>query len=397
MNDLRAAAQRGMDGRRTMRRPELLFITGTRADYGLWEPVLTRAMSQSSDVQPALLVCGMHLDPRFGSTIDEIRRSGVPIAEELAFTAEGDSPAEMAASLGHAVMAMAPALERVAPDWVCVVGDRGEQLAAALVAVHLGLPIAHVHGGERTLGAVDDVFRDMISRAAHLHLVANHDAAMRLERLGEEPWRIREVGAPGLDGLSRVSPPTPDERLSVDLPAHGPYLLVVLHPETTGRPDPAGSVEAVIESVERMGLPTLAIGPNADAGGRGMLTRLSATDAPRFAFRISVTRPLYLKLLAGAAALVGNSSSGIIEAPMLGVPAVNIGSRQEGRARGDNVLDVPGDVDAIGAAIRQALDPAFRSGLSKRSPYGDGTAGKRILDAILGEPIDDRLLMKRGP
>ena len=374
----------------------LLFVTGTRADFGLWTPVLAAAMRDPERAQPSLLVCGMHLDPRFGSTVEEVRRFGVPIAAEVIFTAEGDAPADMAASLGHAIVAMAPVLERHRPDWVCLLGDRGEQLAAALVAIHLGQAIAHVHGGERTLGAVDDAFRDMISRAAHLHLVANADAASRLTQLGEEAARIHTVGAPGLDGLVGAMPPTADERRRIGLPAEGPYLLVVVHPETAGHPDPVRLLDVVLGAVRRSGLPALAIGPNADAGGRAMLERFSDIGPQALAYCVSVPRPLYISLLAGASALVGNSSSGIIEAPMLGVPFVNVGTRQKGRTRGDNVLDTLAEVDAVHAAILRALTPPFREGLSRRSPYGDGSAGERILTAILDQPIDDRLLLKSG-
>ena len=376
----------------------LLVVTGTRADFGLWAPVLVEAARRPEAVAASLLVCGMHLDPRFGRTVETVRASGVPIAAEVAFTAAGDGPAEMAASLGAALSGMAPAMERQAPTWVCLLGDRGEQLAAALAAVHLGLPIAHLHGGERTLGAVDDTFRDMISRAAHLHLVANEAAGARLRRLGEEAWRIRVTGAPGLDGLAEVAPATEEQRTAVGLPAVGPYLVAVQHPETVGGRDAVDDLEATLAAIERSGLPALVIGPNADAGGRAVLARLTKEAAgggpSPLRLRESLDRETFLAVLAGAAALVGNSSSGIIEAPLLGVPAVNVGDRQRGRLRGDNVLDVPADADAIAVAIAQATDRAFRAGLSHASPYGDGRSAARIVDAILEQPVDARLLIK---
>ena len=376
----------------------LLVVTGTRADFGLWSPVLAEAARRPDVVAPALLVGGMHLDSRFGRTIEAVRASGIRIAAEVAFTAAGDGPAEMAASLGEALCAMAPVIEGQAPTWVCLLGDRGEQLAAALAAVHLGLPIAHLHGGERTLGAVDDTFRDMITRAAHLHLVANEAAGARLRRLGEASWRIHVTGAPGLDGLAEVTPASELQRGSLGLPAVGPYLLVVQHPETAGGRDAVKDMEATLAAVVRSGMPALAVGPNADAGGRAMLARLTeeaaaAGGSPPLLHE-SLDRGTFLAVLAGATALVGNSSSGIIEAPLLGIPAVNVGDRQRGRLRGDNVLDVPADSGAIAAAIAQAAGPAFRSGLSHTSPYGDGHAAARIVSAIAGQPVDARLLMK---
>jgi GDP/UDP-N,N'-diacetylbacillosamine 2-epimerase (hydrolysing) len=372
----------------------LLVVTGTRADLGLWRPVLGDATARGPNVDARLVVIGMHLDERFGATVEEAREMGVPIAAELAPTPAGDAPVDAATWLGNALVAIAPVIEREDPTWVCLLGDRGEQLAAAIAALHLGIAVAHLHGGERSLGAVDDAVRDMISRVAHLHLVATPDAADRLRRMGEEPWRIRIVGAPGLDDAKEVAPASPELRRRYDLPAEGDYLILIHHPETAGPREAFSGLEEVISALGSLGLPVLAIGPNADAGGRAMLERLASEADARFVFHTTVPRPDYLVLLAGAAALVGNSSSGIIEAPTLRVPAVNVGTRQLGRTRGDNVIDVPAVRAEIVAGIRQALDPAFRTGLSGMSPYGDGESARRIVDAIVEQPIDQRLLVK---
>lgn len=373
----------------------LLVISGTRADLGLWRSVLHEA-ARREDVEVELLVTGMHLDARFGSTVDEARTMGIPIAAEVPFTALDDSPAAMAASVGAALTGMAPVIARADPDWVLVLGDRGEQLAAAIAALHVGPAIAHLHGGEQTLGAVDDAVRDMVSRIAHLHLVANREAADRLRRMGEAVWRIHVVGAPGLDDVASAASAGPELRQRYELPESGPYLLVVQHPETIGRRDAVADLRATLAGVARSGLPALVVGPNADAGGRGMLEEMRRPEhgAASYAFRVSIPRPDYLSLLAGATALVGNSSSGIIEAPLLAVPAVNAGDRQRGRTRGDNVIDVEIDAGRIAAAIARAADPGFRAGLSQTSPYGDGHAAARIVDAILSQPIDARLLVK---
>jgi UDP-hydrolysing UDP-N-acetyl-D-glucosamine 2-epimerase len=373
----------------------LLVVSGTRADLGLWRPVLHEAARRDS-VEVELLVTGMHLDARFGSTVDEARLTGIPIAAEVPFTALDDSPAAMAASVGAALTGIAPVIARAHPDWVLVLGDRGEQLAAAIGALHIGPAVAHLHGGERTLGAVDDAVRDMVSRIAHLHLVANREAADRLQRMGEAAWRIHVVGAPGLDDVASAALAGPELRQRYDLPESGPYLLVVQHPETIGRRDAVADLRATLAAVARSGLPALVVGPNADAGGRGMLEELRRPEygAASYAFRVSIPRQDYLSLLAAATALVGNSSSGIIEAPLLAVPAVNAGDRQRGRTRGNNVIDVEIDAGRIAAAIARASDPDFRAGLSRTSPYGDGHAAPRIIDAILSQPIDARLLVK---
>jgi UDP-hydrolysing UDP-N-acetyl-D-glucosamine 2-epimerase len=329
--------------------------------------------------------------------VDEVRRAGTPILGEVASVPDDDSSAAMAASLGTALHDVTPILETARPDWLLVLGDRGEQLAAALAAIHLEIAVAHLHGGERTLGAVDDTLRDLISRCAHLHLVATDGARRRLEASGEEAWRIRVTGAPGLDAIRVLAPEPPAARLRArfGLPEDGPYLLVLVHPETAARATPAADLgEAVLEATLETGLPIVAIWPNADAGGRAIGRALEAARPQLASLVPSVPHADYLSLLAGAALMVGNSSSAIIEAPLLRVPAVYVGDRQQGRERGDNVIEAGPRVDEVRSAIARGLDPAFRASLSGRSPYGDGHAAPRIVDALLETPIDRRLLRK---
>lgn len=366
-------------------------VTGTRADYGLWQPVLGELRRHPDRIRAQLLVTGMHLDSRFGATVDEVRAGPTPIAHEVPSSPDDDTRAAMAGAIGVAITGIAAALSPAPPQWLLVLGDRGEQLAAALVAMHLGVAIGHLHGGERTLGAVDDTVRDMITRAAHLHLVANERAADRLRSMGVEPWRIHVTGAPGLDAIAMREAAHDDDVLRRYGVPDGPYLLLVQHPETVGSADASTDLHATREALRRIGLPVVAIAPNNDAGGRTMLAELEAAGIDLYA---SVPRDDYLALLSRAAALVGNSSSGIIEAPMLGVPAINVGSRQRGRERGDNVIDVPADPDALAAAIARAIGPGFRDRLSHSSPYGDGNAAPRIARVLLDTPIDDRLLTR---
>ncbi len=371
-----------------------LIVTGTRADLGLWLPILDEIGRRSAEIEASLLVTAMHLDPRFGHTVDEVRALGVPISGEVPCTPAGDSLVEMAAAIGVALEGMAPVIGGVRPDWLLLLGDRGEQLAAGLAALHLGVPIAHLHGGEETHGAVDDTLRDLVSRLAHLHLVANNEAAARLRALGEEPWRIVVTGAPGLDRLAAEADGDITALRARFALGTGPYLLVVQHPETVGQRSHLDDLDPTLAAVLTSGLPALAVLPNADAGGRAMTDRLLGEPGLRTV--ASLPRAEYVTLLAGAAALLGNSSSGIIEAALLGVPAVNVGDRQAGRTRGDNVIDVPADEAAIAAALRRALDPAFRAGLARRSPYGDGHAAPRIVDALPAASRDGRLLDKRS-
>lgn len=374
----------------------VLVVTGTRADFGLWEPVLDELSLRGTGVEVRLVVMAMHLDERFGRTANEVRLRGIPIAGEVPCIPESDTRAEMAAGLGKALQGVAPIIADARPDWLMLLGDRGEQAAAALAALHLGVPVAHVHGGERTLGAVDDVLRDVITRIAHLHLVATRGARERLLALGEDRWRIHRTGGPGLDALvtePRIAPA--EARARYGLPSEGPYLLVVIHPETGPNAEtPSRLVEAVLQGSAVHRLPAVAIWPNADAGGRAIGERLELERPRLSAVAKSIPRDDYVALLRDSAALVGNSSSGIIEAPLLRVPAVNVGRRQHGRERGDNVLDVDATAEAVAVGVERALEPGFRSGLSGRSPYGDGRAARRIVDALLGTPRDRRLMEK---
>jgi UDP-hydrolysing UDP-N-acetyl-D-glucosamine 2-epimerase len=381
---------RGSTGDSMADQMRLLVVTGTRADFGLWMPVLREARRRKVDAE--LLVTAMHLDPRFGDTAREVRAFGTPVAAEVPCTPDGDGLVDMATALGVALQGMAPVIDAGRPTWLLLLGDRGEQAAAALAALHMGTPVAHLHGGEVSHGAVDDTLRDVISRVAHLHLVATPDAAQRLTAMGEEPWRIRQVGAPGLDDLrSEAQGDLGGLRQRYGL-GEGAYLLIVQHPETVGTRGADRDMEQTLAAAASTSLPVLAIHPNADAGGRAMSDVLARSTMTSVA---SLPRPEFVTLLAGAAAIVGNSSSGIIEAPLLAVPAVNVGERQAGRTRGDNVIDVTADADAIAAAIRVALGPSFRARLSRTSPYGDGGAAPRILDALQQLAADPRLPAKR--
>jgi GDP/UDP-N,N'-diacetylbacillosamine 2-epimerase (hydrolysing) len=371
----------------------LLILTGTRADFGLWLPVL-RAAAEHPALEPALLVTAMHLDPRFGETVTEVRDAGFRIAAEVPSTPAGDSAADMAVAVGQAVIGITPVLERERPDWLLLLGDRGEQVAASIAGVHLMLPIAHLAGGDRTLGAVDDVLRDMISRAANLHFANSATARARLLAMGEEAWRVRLVGSPGLDdlqGLAQADLRTVRRRAG--LPEQGQYLLILQHPETRSDRDSVTDLEATLSASAATGLPRIAILPNADAGGRAMADRLHRE--PDLQVHASLPRAEFAALLANAAVLVGNSSAGLTEAGLLRVPAVNIGQRQAGRLRGDNVIDSAPSQAAIQAALRQALMPEFRAGLRGDSPHGGGgSAADAIVATLANEPIDQRLLVK---
>lgn len=361
----------------------ILVVTGTRADFGLWRPILHELGRARFDVR--LLVTAMHLDPRFGLTVDEVRSEGTPIAAEVACTAEGDSRAEMGIMLARAIEGCTPVIAREAPAYLLTLGDRGEQLGAGLAALHVGVPVAHVHGGEQTLGAIDDIYRDMLSRLASVHFVAYQEARERLLSLGVPDEAIEVTGAPGLDDLVTRDSSNDSAILDRYGVARMRFLILLQHPETMGVGEPLAQLSETIRAVEESKMPTVGVLPNSDAGGRAMAHRLRASTADFVGIYASIPRDDFVVLLRHAAAVVGNSSSGIIEAPLLGTPAVNVGERQAGRIRGDNVIDVAPKWNEISAAIRRAIDPDFRRGLSRRSPYGDGHAAVRLVARLKNE------------
>ena len=372
----------------------IAVITGSRADYGLqyW---LIDAMHRAADLTLQLIVTGSHLSPQFGNTVDQIRSDGYPIAAEVPMIAEDDSEWAMARSTGQGVIGVADAFKRLAPDLVVMPGDRFEILAAAQAAMLMAIPIAHLHGGEVTEGAVDESIRHAVSKMASLHFVSAEPYRQRLIRMGEEPSRVHVVGAPGLDHLLRTPLPTRAELLkSVDLNPSAPFLLVTYHPATRGTAGPSEAVEQLLRALDRFGQHQLLITKaNADAGGRTINTVLdsyASRNRSRVALVASLGTPKYLAAVTHAAALVGNSSSALIEAPAVGTPTVNIGPRQQGRLRAATVIDCEESTDAIAAAITRALDPAFRNAArSSPPPYGRaGDAAGRMLAVLRGVDLD---------
>ena len=357
------------------RRRRIAAVTGSRADYGHLRPVLA-ALARRGGVDLHVVVTGMHLQAAYGATAREVERDGWAI-REVPVAAAADSLPAVARSIGAGVVAMVDAFEALDPDIVVVLGDRFEVLAAALAATYSGRLLAHIHGGDRSQGGYDEYTRHAVTKLAHLHFAATRTSAARIRRLGEDPARIVTVGAPGLDDLVAGIPYGADICTRHGVKPGG-YLLVAFHPVSTDPGQAGREMRAVLHGAADAGLPVIGIFPNSDPGTRATLAELR--QARHVKTHPSLPRKEYLGLLANCAALVGNSSSGIIEAPVLGIPAVNVGPRQEGRERGANVLDVRADRKAVRNAIGKALnDPAFRKRVARRRhPYGDGKAGARI-------------------
>ena len=388
-------------------RRKIAVFSGNRAEYSLQYPVL-KAINDDQRLDYYLLASGSHVDSDFGRTVAEIEADGFVVHREVDMRMEEDSLLATTNLIGTGILGLAPILEELEPDFLVVSADRSESFAAMITGTQMGIPTAHVEGGDYTEGgALDDSVRHAMTKLAHLHFATNEQAAERIRRLGEEPWRVFTVGLPALDMIAAGSYASADEVAeSLSLDIRRPIVLFCQHSVTTefeaARDQVRPSLEA-LRSLANDGSQVVATFPNNDAGGRQIVDELdSLRDHPAFQVHKSLGIRRFHGLLNligrhGRGAFVGNSSAGIKETPAFGCPVVNIGSRQQGRLRGSNVLDVPYDAERIGAAIRRCVDDeAFRTICRTAvNPYGAGDAGPRIAEVLATIPIDANLLQKK--
>lgn len=374
-------------------------VTVARSDYGHLLPLLG-ALEAAADVELLVYVAGSHLASPFGVRTGDLVAAGRwRIAARIEMGIEDDAPGTIAEATGRGVAGFAREFTRRRPDVLVVLGDRYEMLSAALAALPFAMPVAHLHGGELTEGAIDEQIRHAITKLAHLHFPAAEPYAARLRQMGEEPWRVHCFGAPGVDRL-RGGRSLSREEIGARLgrPLGRPTVLVTFHPETLAVADIHRQVEELTAALEKVDGDIVATAPGADTAYRVIGAALERLAERRPAMRLVATLgdDVYTSLLREADVMVGNSSSGLIEAPSFGLPVVNIGDRQRGRLRAANVIDVAAERDAIAKAIRRALDPAFRRGLAGLvNPYGDGHAAPRIARVLREVELGPRLTRKR--
>jgi len=373
-------------------------VTTSRADYGIYLPLLRRIQDEPGLVL-RLLVTGMHLSPRFGMTVNAIEADGFEIAERVKMLSDSDDPAAIVKSMARGVAGFAEVYSRSRPDIMVVLGDCFEMYVAALAALPFKIPVAHIHGGELTEGAIDDALRHSMTKLSHLHFAATQEYGRRLVQMGEEPWRVTVSGAPSLDNLATTRQLTATELESrFGLSVTSETLLVTFHPTTLEYEDSGRQTEELLAALRASGRPVVFTMPNADTGGRVIRERIKRflrTEPSAHAVESFGTEG-YFSVLSLCTAMVGNSSSGLLEAPSFGLPVVNVGNRQRGRVRGANVIDVGYGRREIGEGIRRAADPVFRKSLQGlANPYGDGKASRRIVRKLAEVPLSGRLLMKR--
>jgi GDP/UDP-N,N'-diacetylbacillosamine 2-epimerase (hydrolysing) len=376
----------------------ICVVTGSRAEYGLLRWTM-ESIRRTEGLALQVLVTGMHLSPEFGLTYREVARDGFTIDRKVEMLLSSDTPVGIAKSLGLGVIGMADALAELQPDLVLLLGDRFEILAAAIAALTARIPLAHAHGGETTEGAMDEAIRHSITKMSHLHFVATEEYRRRVIQLGEAPERVFTVGGLGIDSVQRLQ--LLDRAAleqALDFPLGKRNLLVTFHPVTlepgTG-PKQLGELLAALDALTDTHL--IFTMPNADTDGRVLIEMIHAFVAshPQARAFTSLGQLRYLSCLREVDGVVGNSSSGLIEAPSLGKGTVNIGSRQAGRLRAPSVIDCPPTRGAIGAAIARLYSPDFATlARTVRNPYGDGGASERIV-AVLASVELDGILKKR--
>lgn len=363
---------------------KICVVTGTRAEYGLLHWVMA-GIRETPGLELQIVATGMHLAPEFGLTYREIEADGFRIDAKVEMLVSSDSPVGIAKSIGLGTIGFADTFARLNPDVVLVLGDRFEIFAAAQAAFVAGICVAHISGGEVTEGALDDSFRHCVTKMARYHFVAADAYRERVIQLGEQPDSVFNVGDPGLDNIARL-PLLDFETLCAEsgLRVTTPYLLVTFHPTTSDGPDSEQGMQVLLDALDTFpDHHVLFTKANADAGGRtlnAMVDEYASRRGDRVATATSLGRLKYLSAMKHCAAVVGNSSSGIVEAPAMGIPTVNIGSRQHGRLKADSVLDCASDPESIVKAIARAVTPAFAQTASKTvSLYGNCDASVQIV------------------
>jgi UDP-hydrolysing UDP-N-acetyl-D-glucosamine 2-epimerase len=388
-----------------MTKRRIAIFTGNRAEYGLQYPII-KAIAADPRLDHSLLVSGAHLKQQFGRTLAEIEADGFRMHAEVQIDMPEDTLVSTAQAIGSGVINVSRALADLKPDFFVVYADRFESFAAMIAGTQMGIPTAHIEGGDYTEGgALDDSVRHAMTKLAHLHFTTNAQAAKRVLDLGEEPWRVFDVGFPALDLVKAGLYAQPDEVYErYHLDRDRPVLLFTQHSVTTEFEQAAAQVQpslvALAEAGREWGCQIVLTYPNDDAGGRRIVAELEKFVAEHGAFaqlHQNLGRFYYHGVLNIADACIGNSSSGIKETPAFHCPCIDIGSRQRGRLRATNVLDVGYDTPAIKEAIRRCLfDTSFKTSVDNvQNPYGAGNAGPRIAETLATIEITPHLIQKR--
>lgn len=367
---------------------KICVVTGTRAEYGLLYWII-KGIHEDPELELQLIVTGMHLSPEFGLTVKEIEKDGFPIADRVEMLLSSDTETAIATSMGLGMIGFAKAYERIKPDILVVLGDRFEILSAVAAVVPFRIPVAHIHGGESTQGAMDELFRHAITKMSYLHFAATEKYCKRIIQMGENPAYVYNFGALGLDNIYKLNL-LKKEKLyhELNIPPDKKIGVVTYHPVTLEKDTAESQITEILSSLEHFkNIHWVFTMPNADTGGRIIIKKINdflegGSNKGRFFKSLGQLR--YISLLKYAEVMVGNSSSGIIEASSFKLPVVNIGDRQKGRIMTKNIINIETcDRVKITAAIKESFSKPFKDSLKQlRSPYGNGTASEQIIKVL---------------
>lgn len=378
---------------------KVCVITGTRADFGLLRPLI-RLIADDTELHLQLSVTGMHLSPEFGLTFKEIEQAGFNIDEKIEILLSSDTPVGISKSMGLAMIGFAEAFERLKPDMILVLGDRFEIFSAAAAAPVCRIPIAHIHGGETTEGAIDEAFRHSITKMSHLHFTSTEEYRQRVIQLGEQPERVFNVGALGVENIRRLDLLSQKELESIIGFELGPQcILVTFHPVTLEHATSEIQFQNLLDALEEFpNLRVIFTKSNADTEGRiinRMIDKYVSHNGQRAIGITSMGQINYLSTMKYMDAVVGNSSSGIIEAPSMKTPTVNIGDRQKGRVRAKSIIDCEPEKEDIRRALTRALSSEFKSSIKTvNNPYEKENTAKNIKEVIRNFDLES-ILKKR--
>lgn len=385
--------------RKSPAKRKIAVVTTSRADYShLYWPL--RELAAHPAIELGVIALGPHLSPEFGNTISEIEREGFPIKARIECLLSSDTDTGMAKTIGIAILSLADMLSSWRPDLMLLIADRYEMMAPACAALALRIPVAHIEGGEVSQGAIDDQVRNALTKLAHVHFTSTQTARRRVIAMGEEPWRVHHAGAPSLDHLRRSKLfPRAELEKRLNLKLATPSILAAWHPVTILR-DTNAEADAFFAAIRQAAGQLIFVYPNSDAGSHALIerTRALAANRPDTHVYVNLDAFSYSSLLGQVDVMIGNSSSGIMEAASFALPVVNVGLRQQGRERARNILDAPADTLSITRALKRALNPAFRRRLrGMKNPYGDGTAAKTIVEILTTVALENLLIKRPTP
>ena len=373
---------------------KILFVLGSRGEWGYIKPLIKELIK--NNIHYAICATNMILLKENGSLINEIESEGFNVTSRILMSLEGSTNMAMAKSIGLFSASFVDVLLQEKPSWTILAGDRGEQLAASVACSYSYIPCAHIQAGERS-GNIDGVARHAIGKLVHLHFASNQDAADRLIRLGEQSFRVHNVGAPQLDEIYQEYIPSLKEiNKKLNSTINEKFLLVVQHPVTEKLIFAGKNTEILFDALDTFDMQKVIILPNNDAGASIVKAKIREKRKTNMFVYSNLSRSIYLGLLKNCKCIVGNSSSGIIEAPSFQTPALNLGTRQKDRVQGDNVINQEYNFELIISSIKKAISKEFKKSIkSSANPYGDGKSSKRILDIVQSTKINDSLLIKR--